>query len=150
MSDVEILSFEDLRSIGQKTTDCGGDVTKARSQVAGSDGEHGLYSSYPAAQRLASHHDAVAKVFVETLAALREEMDEFGQAIVNAVKRYEDTEEGVQASLAHIVTQIEPRGPQAGSSTRQTFDDSRRSHGEELQANEADPSSDEPDNGAGF
>lgn len=121
------LDFEDLRAIGEHTSSTAAEARTAGSAISATRGEHGRYSSYPVAQQLAAHHDAVADVFTQTLQALSQEMEEFGVALKQCATNYADADDGIQAALASVCSRLT-----SGNATTAAYDSARAEAGNRL------------------
>jgi hypothetical protein len=124
-NDVE-LTFGDVEKIGQDTAALSGDAEAAKARLADARGHGAAFGSYPPAQALQAHHQAVVNVFEDTLAAITADLDNFGTTIVQAAHAYEQTDEDARASLAAVAAQLDPQG----LTDRHT--DARNQQGEKL------------------
>jgi len=137
-NDVE-LTFGDVEKIGQDTAALSGDAEAAKALLGDARGHGAAFGSYPPAQALQAHHQAVVGVFEDTLAAITTDLDHFGNTIVQAAHAYEQTDEDARASLTSVASQLDPRG------LTDRYTDARNQQGEKLD----DVTSDDLNNFAG-
>lgn len=134
-SDVE-LTFGDVEKIGQDTAALSGDAEAAKARLADARGHGAAFGSYPPAQALQAHHQAVVNVFEDTLAAITTDLDNFGNSIVQAVHSYEQTDDDAAASLASVASTLSAAPP-----VREQYDQSRNKQRDTLD----DVTIDDPD-----
>jgi len=137
-SDVE-LTFGDVEKIGQDTAALSGDAEAAKALLADARGHGAAFGSYPPAQALQSHHQAVVNVFEDTLTGITTDLDNFGNTIVQAAHAYEQTDEDARASLASIGSTLDT------TALTDRYTDARNQQGEKLD----DVTSDDLNNFAG-
>jgi uncharacterized protein YukE len=118
-NDVE-LTYGDVEKIGQETAALADEAEAAKTLLGDARGHAAAFGSYPPAQALQSHHQAVVNVFEATLGAITTSLDDFGNTIVQAAHAYEQTDEDVRASLVAIGTQVDT------SSVRDEYNNARR------------------------
>jgi hypothetical protein len=123
--DVE-LTFSDVEKIGQDTAALSGEAQAAKASVADARGAAAAFGSYGPAQAVFAHHQAVVNVFEDTLAAITTDLDNFGNAIVQAVHAHEQTDSDAAASLASVGSRLTP------DALKDRYDEARNQQGQKL------------------
>jgi hypothetical protein len=124
-NDVE-LTFADVEKIGQDTSALSAEAQAAKASLGDARGDSGSFGSYGPARAVYAHHQAVVNVFEDTLAAITTDLDDFGNAIVQAVHAYEQTDDNASASLASVAAKLDPNG------LRDRNEESRNQQGNKL------------------
>jgi hypothetical protein len=124
--DIE-LTFADVEKIGQDTAALADKAAAASSSLADARGHAAAFGSYPPAQALQSHHQAVVGVFEETLAAIRTDLDNFGAAIVQASHAHEQNDDDTYATLVSLNSTLN------GNPVWDRYVDARNQQGHQLE-----------------